>query len=136
MPIESPAQTGNDLGKTIKLPAPTAWPVILAFGMTLIFSGLLTTPAVSFLGMVLAVIGGAGWFSDVLPLEKYEVIQVLEPAPPVTTRRPAVARVEWITHELHRARLPLAIYPVSAGVKGGLAGSVAMAVLAMAYGLI
>ena len=43
---------------------------------------------------------------------------------------------DWITHDLHRARLPLEIYPISAGVKGGLAGSVAMAVLAMLYGVV
>jgi formate-dependent nitrite reductase membrane component NrfD len=41
-----------------------------------------------------------------------------------------------MTEELQRARLPLEIYPISAGVKGGLAGSVAMAVLAMLYGII
>jgi hypothetical protein len=37
---------------------------------------------------------------------------------------------------LKRAWLPIEIYPVSAGIKGGLAGSVAMAVLAMVYGLV
>ena len=53
--------------------------------------------------------------------------------PVVTT--PARSRASGlITHELHRAWLPLEIYPISAGVKGGLAGSVAMAVLAMIYG--
>ena len=36
-----------------------------------------------------------------------------------------------MTQELHRARLPLEIYPISAGVKGGMAGSVAMAFLAV-----
>jgi hypothetical protein len=36
----------------------------------------------------------------------------------------------------HRARLPLKIYPYSAGVRGGLVGGVAMAVLAVIYGLI
>ena len=36
--------------------------------------------------------------------------------------------------ELQRAFLPLEIYPISAGVKGGLAGSAAMAVVAMLYG--
>ena len=35
-----------------------------------------------------------------------------------------------------RAWLPLKVYPISAGVKGGLAGGVAMALLAMLYGLI
>jgi hypothetical protein len=43
--------------------------------------------------------------------------------------------VGWITHELHRAWLPLEIYPVSAGIKGGLAGGLAMAILAMIYGI-
>jgi hypothetical protein len=41
-----------------------------------------------------------------------------------------------IAKELKRAYLPLEIYPVSAGIKGGLAGSVAMAVVAVLYGLI
>jgi len=41
-----------------------------------------------------------------------------------------------MTQELHRARLPLEIYPISAGIKGGLAGSVAMAVLAVIYGIV
>ena len=36
--------------------------------------------------------------------------------------------------DARRAWLPVKIYPVSAGVKGGLAGSVAMAVLACVYG--
>jgi len=35
-----------------------------------------------------------------------------------------------------RAWLPLETYPISAGIKGGLAGGVAMAVLACAYGLL
>jgi len=35
-----------------------------------------------------------------------------------------------------RAWLPLETYPISAGIKGGLAGGVAMAVLAGAYGLL
>jgi hypothetical protein len=35
-----------------------------------------------------------------------------------------------------RAFLPITYYPISAGIKGGLAGSVAMAILAVAYGVI
>ena len=38
--------------------------------------------------------------------------------------------------QVQRAWLPLKIYPVAAGVKGGLAGGVAMALLAMLYGLV
>jgi hypothetical protein len=45
-----------------------------------------------------------------------------------------VAHAE-IAEDLKRAWLPLEIHPISAGIKGGLAGSVAMAFLAMAYGI-
>jgi len=51
------------------------------------------------------------------------------------TKRREVARVA-VAYELQRAYLPLEIYPISAGIKGGLAGSVAMAALAMLYGLV
>src|SRR5216683_1406722 len=121
---------------SIELPAPTAWPIVLAFGVTLVFAGLVTSASVSMLGAVFAISGCVGWFRDVLPHEKHESVRVSEKAPAVATSRPRVTRVEWMTEELHRARLPLEIYPVSAGVKGGLAGSVAMAVLAVLYGII
>src|ERR1035438_6364491 len=121
---------------TIDLPAPTAWPIILAFGLTLVFAGLVTSVSLSILGAICAVAGGVGWFFAVLPHEKRESVPVADGVPTVATSRPQVARVEWITQELHRARLPLEIYPISAGVKGGLAGGVVMAVLAVLYGII
>ena len=52
----------------------------------------------------------------------------------IATLRPEVGRLD-AAHEVKRAWLPLEIYPVSAGIKGGLAGSVVMAVLAIAYGI-
>src|ERR1700736_816039 len=122
--------------RTIELPAPTAWPIVMAFGLTLVFAGLVTSPSVSILGAILTMAGCFGWFRDVLPHEKHESVPAAEKVPSPATSRPQVARVEWMTQELRRARLPLEIYPISAGVKGGLAGSVAMAILAMLYGII
>jgi hypothetical protein len=121
---------------TIELPASTAWPIIMAFGVALVFAGLVTSASVSILGAIFAVSGGVGWFFDVLPQEKHESMAIVETVPPAQTSRPQVARVEWKAEELQRARLPLEIYPISAGVKGGLAGGVAMAVLAVLYGMI
>ncbi len=121
---------------TIELPAPTAWPIILAFGLTLVFAGLVTSASVSILGAIFTFAGCVGWFRDVLPHEKHESMPIVENVPTAETRRPRVARVEWMTEELQRARLPLEIYPISAGVKGGLAGSLAMAILAVLYGVI
>src|SRR6266436_3061727 len=128
--------TASDQTKTVEMPAPTAWPIVLAFGLTLLFAGLVTSSSVSFLGAILAVSGCVGWFYDVLPHEKQESVAATETIMPVSTGRPRVAAVEWMTQELHRARLPLEIYPISVGVKGGLAGSVAMAFLAVLYGII
>lgn len=121
--------------QTVKLPAPTAWPIILAFGVTLLFGGLVTSISVSVLGTILVVAGCVGWFRDILPHEKHVEVPVVEEYASITTTRPDVARVP-MAPDLPRALLPLETYPVSAGIKGGLAGSVAMAVLASLYGIL
>ena len=120
---------------TIQMPAPTPWPIALAFGMSLLFAGMVTSEAVSVLGAIVAIAGAVGWFRDVLPCEAHETVAVTPEVAAVTTTRHEVVRVA-IAQELHRAFLPLEIYPISAGVKGGLAGSVAMAVVALLYGFI
>jgi hypothetical protein len=125
----------TDKTETIEMPAPTAWPITLAFGLALVFAGLVTSWSVSFLGAILAVSGCIGWFYDVLPHERHESVSAVTTVAPVATSHPRVAAIEWMTQELRRARLPLEIYPISAGVKGGLAGGVAMAFLAILYGI-
>jgi hypothetical protein len=119
----------------IESPAPTAWPIVLAFGFALVFAGLLTSASVSALGAVLTVAGCVGWFREVFPHEHHETVPVVAEDVAVTTERRIVGRLP-VAPELVRAWLPLETYPISAGVKGGLAGSVAMAVLACAYGLL
>jgi hypothetical protein len=119
----------------IELPAPTAWPLVLAFGFTMVFAGLLTSASVSLLGAVLAIAGCVGWFREVFPHEHEVAVPVVLEDFRVTTERRVVERL-LLAPDLVRAWLPLETYPVSAGVKGGLAGSVAMAVLACTYGLL
>src|SRR6266850_926970 len=121
--------------KTIEMPASTPSPIVLAFGLTLLFAGLVTSSSISALGAIISIAGAVGWFRDVLPHERHESVRVSEAMPVVAKARREVARI-GVEGELHRARLPVEIYPVSAGVKGGLAGSVAMAALAMLYGLV
>jgi hypothetical protein len=117
------------------LPASTAWPIVLAFGVALLFAGLVTSPPISFVGAALAVAAGVGWFRDVLPQEKEEEVAVEELPAAATSTRHEVERLP-VAPELPRALLPLETYPVSAGIKGGLAGGAAMAVLACLYGLV
>src|SRR5262249_38345774 len=118
----------------VNLPAPTAWPFTLALGTSLMFAGLLTNVAVSVLGIILSVFGAIGWFREVLPHERHERVPV-RPHEPVVTPPREVMRLA-VAQQVQRAWLPLKVYPISAGIKGGLAGGVAMAFLAMLYGVI
>jgi hypothetical protein len=119
----------------IEVPASTAWPLVLALGFTLMFAGLLTSLSVSLLGTVLAAAGCVGWFREVFPHEREETVPVLFDEHRMATERRVVERLPVAT-DLVRAWLPLETYPISAGIKGGLAGGVAMAVMACAYGLL
>jgi hypothetical protein len=123
------------LPDVIELPAPTAWPLALSFGVTLMFAGLLTSASLSVLGLVLVVSGCGGWFREVLPREKEVAVPVVPEELRIATEREVVERLP-VAPELVRAWLPVETYPMSAGVKGGWAGSVAMAVLACTYGLL
>jgi len=120
--------------REIEVPAPTAWPLVLAFGCCLLFAGLVTSVSVSFLGAVLSLAGCVGWFREVFPREHEEAVPVIPDDIRITTERRAVERVPVADYQ--RAWLPVHTYPISAGVKGGFAGSIAMAVLACAYGVL
>jgi hypothetical protein len=128
-------ETGESATNTVRMPAPTSWPIVFAFGMTLVFAGMVTSGAVSVLGGILALAGVVGWFRDVLPHEAHESVPVERPAAEIVSVRREVERAE-IGEDMRRAFLPLEIHPISAGIKGGLAGSVAMALLAMLYGIV
>src|SRR5580698_11051799 len=134
-PAESRSQSSEASEGTIHLPAPTAWPITLALGAALLMAGLVTNAEIGILGAILFLAGCVGWFRDVFPQEKEETIEVKVEIARVITYRREVERLS-VAPDLPRALLPLETYPVSAGVKGGLAGSVAMAALACLYGLL
>jgi hypothetical protein len=120
---------------TIEVPAPTTWPLVLATGFTLIFAGLLLSASVTALGAVLALAGCVGWFREVFPRDHEEKVPVVPEDRQVATERRSVERLPLAPQQV-RAWLPVRTYPISAGLKGGWAGSVAMAVLACGYGLL
>jgi hypothetical protein len=135
VPTDVRGATSEATPGTVNLPAPTPSPVILAFGITLLFAGLLTSPSVSILGAILLLTGCVGWFRDVLPQENEETVDVKAEVTVISPSHREIERLP-IAPDLPRALLPLETYPVSAGIKGGLAGSVAMALLACLYGLL
>ncbi len=121
--------------RTIDLPAPTATPAIAAIGLTLLLAGLVTHVTVSVVGLVLALAGAVGWFREVLPVQHLESV-VVEAEDVVVVPVQATVTHLAVGEEGHRASLPLEVYPYSAGVKGGIAGGIAMALLAVVHGVV
>jgi hypothetical protein len=118
----------------IELPAPTAWPLVLALGLTFAFLGMVTSFGVSVLGGVLILAGSVGWFRQVLPHPRHEFVPVKEEEIELTRSRPAVARVR--VDKSHRARVPVETPSMIAGIKGGIAGGAAMILPALLFGQI
>src|SRR5258708_2286758 len=116
----------------IEVPASTAWPIVLAFGFTLLFAGLLTSVSVSTLGLVLSVAGCVGWFREVFPHEHEQTVPVVFEEHFITTKRRAVERMA-MAPELVRVWLPLKTYPISAVGKGGLAPAPANPLMALPF---
>src|SRR5262245_65498603 len=107
----------------IELPAPTAWPTVLAGGVTLLGAGYLIDPMLAIVGLVAVVLACVGWFREVLPVEREEVVPVVADQPVTPSPRRVLALTEGANP--HRMRLPLEIYPYSVGLKAGLAGAAA-----------
>jgi hypothetical protein len=116
---------------SILIPAPTAWPLIVALGITLIFTGVVTHAAVSIVGAVILLRAAIGWWLDVLPHQKEEIVPV---SPDVEVSRSS-AQVDYLARD-HRVQIPTQVHPYSTGLWGGLAGAVAMAVVAVLFGLV
>jgi hypothetical protein len=121
----------------IEVPAPTFWPMVAAYGLTLLAAGLVTHVVVSFVGVILVFRGAVGWFREVLPVEKTESIPLLPTAISLAVKPSprSVARLK-AGEESHRVRIPAEYHPYSAGFIGGIFGGIAMAVVACAYGII
>jgi hypothetical protein len=128
----------NSSQESIEVPAPTPWPMITALGIALVAAGLVTHLVVSVLGILLALRGAAGWFRQDLPVEQVEIVRIrpaIERAQPVTASARTAAHLT-AGQASHRVRIPAEIHPYSSGLKGGIAGGVAMAIVALGYGLI
>ncbi len=133
-PVAVDKSHARDEKHSIHLPAPTAWPMVMALGMVLLIGSLVLDEAVGALGLLLAIWGAVGWFREVLPFEKVENIEVTDQVVEIQPSRGRVKRIEL--GESHRAQLPLRTFPIASGLKGGIAGGIAMVIPAEIYGLL
>ena len=120
--------------EVVQLPAPTAFPIVLALGLTFALAGLVTNVGISILGGGLIIAGCVGWFRQVWPHAHHIAVPVKVQKFHFATVRTKVAHIQ--IDESHRARLPVHTPSVMAGVKGGIAGGAAMIVPATLYSLI
>jgi hypothetical protein len=128
----------NEDSDSILVPAPTAWPVIAAFGITLICAGLVTHFAVSALGCVTLFFAAVGWWREVLPEAREQLVPVsaAERGGIAVPKSPQEVDHLRMGVSRHRVRIPEEFHPYSAGLYGGLAGAVAMAVVATLFGVV
>src|SRR6266436_3998176 len=119
---------------TVQLPAPTAWPMVLALGISLMLAGMVTHWAISLLGLVIALPAIVGWFFEVLPQEHHVYVDVHADVVEIKSTRETLAQLP--IDERHRKLLPIETFSVMSGVKGGIAGGLAMIVPAALIGLL
>ncbi len=110
----------------VQLPAPTAWPMVLALGVALLLTGLVTNLVIGLLGIVLIVFSSVGWFLQVLPHELHEPVPVSPDRVVISSNRTLIARP--VAAATRRIILPVERFRFSTGLRGGIAGGIAMTV--------
>jgi hypothetical protein len=134
----NPYEHGHSSEEGVELPTPTTWPLMCAFGITLMAAGIVTTLIVTLIGFIIALIAAVGWFRSVFPTPKHTFYPLAD-----ADRRPATVKVSprsianlQYGQSSHRTRIPVEVPRYTSGILGGLAGGAAMAILAMGYGLV
>lgn len=118
----------------IHMPAPTAWPMVLALGVSLLIAGMVTSIAVSLLGLVLMLFSAIGWFRSVLPVEAHQIVEAEAEPTAIPSIRTSIDRLP--IGPMHRKVIPVETFQFTTGLRGGIAGGIAMVVPATAFSLI
>ena len=122
---------------SIHLPRPTAWPLVLALGVSLILTGLVTNAVLGVLGLLLCLAGSVGWFFEVLPHEAHEAVSVTgEEIISASVRTLAERERRHPESDTPRKILPIETFRITTGIRGGIAGGTAMVVPATLFSLI
>jgi hypothetical protein len=124
----------NVADSIVQLPSPTAWPMVLALGLGLMCAALVTNMVIGLLGLILFVWSGVGWFLQVFPHEQHVDVSVLTSEIKIFSSRRSIDRLP--TSEMHRKLLPIETFHISTGIKGGIAGGVAMIIPATLFSLV
>ncbi len=100
----------------IVLPAPTPWPLVLAFGLNLMIAGMVTHWVISLLGLVLVLRSMVGWFLDMFPHEQHISVPIRAGIVEISSTR--TTREKLPIGENHRKLLPIETFSVIVGHQG------------------
>ena len=121
-------------GNKIHMPQPTAWPMALALGVALLVTGMVTSPGVSLLGLLLMLLSTIGWFRNVLPFEAHEYVEAQPDPMQAASFRSAIEYLP--VSPMHRKMIPVETFQFATGLRGGIAGGIAMIVPATVFSLL
>jgi hypothetical protein len=135
-PQTGPQPEGPAAPDAVEMPRPTAAPLVLALGLTLLAAGVALGVGFFVVGALVVVAALCTWIAQLLPGRGH----VHEPLASRARPRPvtvAPGGVERLRPGMpgYRLRLPQDVHPVSAGLWGGLAGGAVMPVPALLWGL-
>jgi hypothetical protein len=130
---EAPAGAGD-----LEVPRPTVAPLTVSLGAALVGIGVATSLAFLVVGAAVLATGLGIWVAELLPGRGHEREPRVEPARRPAPVQAAPGTVEQLEPGLpgYRLRLPIAVHPTSAGVKGGLVGGLVMPVPALLWGVL
>jgi hypothetical protein len=110
----------------------------VALGAALVGLGVATSLAFLVVGAAVLATGLGIWVAELLPGRGHEREPLVEPAERPAPVQAAPETVEQLREGVpgYRLRLPIAVHPLSAGVKGGLVGGLLMPLPALLYGVV
>ena len=136
--MSSEPAKSSDSPQSVRMPAPTVAPLVMALGIALAALGVATSYAFLLVGAILFVLSLGTWVSHLLPGRGHHVEPWVEPALRAQPVSGAAGGVQQVRPGMpgYRLRLPERVHPLSAGIKGGIVGGLVMPIPALIYCLV
>jgi hypothetical protein len=97
---------------------------------------MVTSIAFFYLGLILSGAGIVGWFLQIFPTEAHEIVPVEPEDIEITTARRLIQREQHPISEAPRTILPIETFRITTGIRGGVAGGIAMIAPATLFSLL